>query len=256
MTRPKFQIDITGPHSPEQVAASDLAVVLAGLEKTLQVLVEAEGGEISSHSPTISLVGLSAGSERLVFSVAQPVMPLVARLSKAVFERDLSSTPEKAHEELSKVSLAVAAKGWSLQFKEDAQWGILPGRIDSEAGLEPPRGAQIQGSTTLLARCLRVGGVRPRAELRVRGHRDLLFADVTEEIARELGPKLYEEVVLDGKATWRIEPWEIVAFKVTSVSEFRKVDPHLAIGELSEAAAGRWDDVDAVEFVNRIRKEP
>jgi hypothetical protein len=107
------------------------------------------------------------------------------------------------------------------------------------------------GTTTLLARCLRVGGAtQPTAELRlIQG--SLLNIKVSEEMARELGRHLYDEIVLTGIATWRTDTWTIIDFKIKSISKFDRVAPAVAFRELAEAAGDALDHVDAWELVQQ-----
>jgi hypothetical protein len=83
----------------------------------------------------------------------------------------------------------------------------------------------------------------------------LLFVDVTEEVAKELGRRLYEEVSLEGTGVWQVQDWKLVEFRVTAISGFRRVDPELAFHELAASAKGRWDEVDAIEYVRQVRCE-
>jgi hypothetical protein len=142
-----------------------------------------------------------------------------------------------------------------MAFVRDSSASILAAEISPDRGVSPPPPPpEVTGDTTLLARCLRVGGVRPKAELRLQTG-ELLYPDVSEEIARELGKRLYEEVVVRATATWRTDNWQVVQLRIDSVSSFRRVDPVLAFKELTEAAKGRWDEVDAREYVESLRAD-
>jgi hypothetical protein len=113
----------------------------------------------------------------------------------------------------------------------------------------------LQGTTTIQALCLRVGGVQPKAELRLPNREKLLHAELTAEVARQLAQRLYEEVILEGRATWNVDPWEVEAFRVNRVTTYRKTDAVLAFKELSEAARGSWDEVDALSYVHGLRSD-
>lgn len=256
MTRPRFQVDITGPSGPDQVSASDLAGLLVRLEKSVIAYARSSGLHLSDQDPSVCLVAVGQGSDRLVFSTAPSIIPAIASISRAIMDDAYENIPFETHSELSELSKTIIAKGWELQFKEDTSYGIAPARIGPEREIrlptEPPR---VKGTTSLLARCLRVGGVRPRAELRLSKGQELLYVDVTEDVARQLGKRLYDQVVLEGKATWRADTWEVVGFTVTSVAEFQKVSPDLAMKQLSEAAKGKWDGIDPVEYVQKIRSD-
>ncbi len=256
MNKLRFQIDITGPSGPDEVSASDLAEFLISIEKSVIACASEFGLELPEEGPVISLVDIAPSSDRLVFSAPEPVVPAVASMTNAILSEDYDDLPRETHQELYEISERARQRGWGIEFKENKRYGILPAKITPTKGVHAPvKPSEITGTTTLIARCLRVGGVMPKAELRLHNRTELLYVDVTEEIAKALGKKLYEEVVLEGKATWRKDVWQVIDFQVASVSEFRRVDPHLAFKELSEVANGRWDGVDAIEYVRQIREE-
>lgn len=94
--------------------------------------------------------------------------------------------------------------------------------------------------------------MKPKAEIRLQTG-ELLYPDVAEVIAKDLGKYLYEEVVVKATATWRTDTWQVVDLKIEAISPFRRVDPVLAFKELADAAKGRWEEVDAREYVDRLR---
>ena len=91
------------------------------------------------------------------------------------------------------------------------------------------------------------------AELRL-PNRQLLYVQVVENVARELGKRLYDQVVLGGEAIWDAKDGELQEFKVKEVSSFRGVPIDIAFKELALASKGRWENVDAESFVKRMRE--
>jgi hypothetical protein len=138
-----------------------------------------------------------------------------------------------------------------MEFVPNDRAGIKPAAITPDRGVDAPAApVTISGTTTLLARCLRVGGAtQPKAELRLTQGGNLLHVKVSEIIARHLGHHLYEEILLAGTATWRTDTWNVVNFKVESVSEFNRVAPAVAFRELAEAAGDTLNDANAWELV-------
>jgi hypothetical protein len=256
MRRYKVEMAITGDEvSPEAVSLGELADVLSRLDRTLASYVTAKEIDLPPGAK-VSLVDIERGSEQLVLSVAQPYLPAFADISRAVSLEVYDELPEPTYAELQGLSAAVVKRGWGLEIKENAEHGIYAARLGGEGEALAPRApVHLEGTTTLHARCLRVGGVQPRAELRVASRPSLLHADLSEELARELATKLYEEVTLEGRATWDADTWEIEAFRVLRVTSYRRTDPVLAFKELAEAAEGRWDDADAVEYVRSLRAD-
>lgn len=246
-----FQLNITGPEGPTSVAIGDLAGVLAQLERTVAAYVRLEKVEIPEGSVAVSLLDIRQGSEGLVFSVPPPVMPAVALMSKNILHNSYGSSD--AHGEVYRLWQELQSRRWGLAFVPDARHDIVAAEIPQDRGVPaPPRPSEIKGDTTILARCLRVGGVKPKAEIRLQTG-ELLYPDVSEVVAKELGKFLYDEVVVKATATWRTDTWQVIDLQIDTVSPFRRVDPVLAFKELAEAAKGRWDEVDAREYVDRLR---
>ncbi|MFL6199294.1 MAG: hypothetical protein ACJ76J_08970 [Thermoanaerobaculia bacterium] len=253
MLRLTFQLNITGPEGPSSVALGDLAGVLARFERAVATYLKLEKVEIPEGSVAVSLLDIRQGSEGLVFSVPPPVMPVVALMSRNILHNSYASND--AHCEIYQLWEELHRHEWGLAFVHDSLHDIVPAEIPQGRGVPPPpKPSEVKGDTTILARCLRVGGVKPKAEIRLQTG-ELLYPDVAEAVAKDLGKYLYEEVVLKATATWRTDTWQVVDLQIDSISPFRRVDPVLAFKELADAAKGRWDEVDAKEYVDRLRSD-
>ena len=255
MDRQRVEIAITGPSvSPEEVSVSLLTTVLSRLEGAVLSYARAKFGDQLAEDLTLSLVDIRQGSECLVFSVPDPLVPAVAGISQALGLENYADLPGPTYAELYQLSEAVTDRGWGVEIREQPEHGIRWARLGTERPLPPPfKPALIQGTTTVHGRCLRVGGVQPRAEIRLSTNSRLLNVDLSEETAKELATRLYEEVVLEGHATWNAETWEVERFRVSRITDFRRTDPDLAFKELAEAAQGQWEGVDAAEYVRSLR---
>jgi hypothetical protein len=256
--RHRIQVAITGGGvSPETVALRDLADVLARIDRTIRSYLASNALEISDDE-MVSLVEIVEGSEGLVLAISESLIPVLGMLSKAVYDRDFSLLPRETYTELFQLSTSLAGRGWGLRFEESKALGIFPAVIDSSRPLAPPgRPISVEGTTTLYGRCLRVGGAgQPKAEVRLQNASKLLHIELSEVLAKELATKLYEEVALEGAATWDAESWEIQDFRVTRVTSFRRTDPAAVFRELAEAAKGRWDEVDASSYIHSLRSDP
>lgn len=257
MNRHKVHVAITGEQvSPERVSLKELVGILTRLDRAIMTYAQARGLDVPEDAST-SLVGITSGSENLELSVPDPLLPAVAGISQAIESRDFSDFPKKTYEELYELSEFVVRRGWGFTFHEAPDLKVHAARITPEEPLKPPPGPTFIGGTTVIhGRCLRVGGaIVPKAEVRVSSTSQLLNADLSEEAAKGLAKQLYEEVALEGTATWDADTWEIVDFRISRVTPFRKVEPEAAFKELAAAAAGRWDEVDPVAYVEGLRKE-
>lgn len=256
MARITFQVKIQGP-KPDEVSASYLADVLRRIETSIVELARANSLAFPESGPALSLIDVEEGSDLLTFSISEPVAPAIAVISNAVATHEYSALSREAHSELYGLSERLRGAGWGMEILANDRAGIKPAAITPDRGVDAPAAlATISGTTTLLARCLRVGGAtQPKAELRLTQGGHLLHVKVSEIIARHLGKHLYDEVLLAGLATWRTDTWEVTDFRVKSVSEFNRVTPSVAFRELAEQAGDILDDADAWQLVINGREE-
>jgi hypothetical protein len=255
MNRHEVQVAITGAQvSPEEVSLRELVAVLTRLDAAIQSYAVAKL-EVP-EGLAVSLVDIRSGSESLVLSVPDPLLPAVVTIAESFQRGDYSALPNATYKELYELSETVVGRGWSLEIREEPKVGIPYASLTPEAPLAPPAApVQLKGTSTIHGRCLRVGGsTKPRAEIRLDSG-ELLNVDLSETLAKELAPQLYEEVALEGTATWDPDTWKIEHFRVSDVLPYRKTDPALAFRELAEAAGGRWDGVDPLDYVRTLRDE-
>lgn len=253
MPRPTFEVQITGPGiSPETLDWDDLSDFVGSLKAAAHAVAEARGFE-GVDEPTFSLVGIGEGSARLRIAVPLLILAAAGTISHAVKSHDYTNLPLKSHEALRRISNKTKARGWTVEFKEDVVNKIAPATICAEHEVPPPAvDSLMRGTTTLYGRCLRVGGAeKPKAEIRV-GTGDLIHIDVSEKLARELARSLYEEVGLEGEATWGPD-WKLQSFDLVRVTNYQSTNPVDAFERLSAEAGSGWQDIDAEEFVRNVR---
>lgn len=254
MRRDTFDLRICGPSDPAAVSLSDLTAFLESFQETVLSYVQLRNLDVPETVPLISLIAIRSGSEELGFSVPSGVIPAVAHLSAAVETDRYEDLPAETHRKLYGLSKLVVDKNWTLEFQKSADHGIRPAQICSSHPVQPPqKPTEVHGTTSLLAQCLRVGGVEPKAEIRLASNGKLIYPRLSKDVARELGRRLYEDVVLEGRATWHTDTWEVIDFQVTSISSFRPSSPSQAFEKLAEVSQGRWDEVDALEYVRDLR---
>ncbi len=250
MTKRNFTIKMTGQAKPDTVSAGDLADFIEHVEKALVAYVKTEALELHSDV-AVSLVGVGEGSNELTFAAQAEVMPGVFAVAEAITHRDFSRLPFETHQNLYELVKLGRKRGWGLELSSA---GRTPAIIEPGEEIQPPANpVMVSGSTSLLARCLRVGGVEPKAEIRTLKDDRLLHVAISETLARELAKRLYDVVLLEGQATWSAETWEVKDFKVTGVQPYQKMPVSNAFGELREASSGRWEGIDAVARVAELR---
>jgi len=251
--RKTFRLDLLGEGVlPETTRASDLADLVAHFEKAILETAAAQGVELTDES-FVSLVGIEPGSNRLTWAVATMVLPAVTAVSGATASGNFDQLPRAAHQALHDISNRAADRHWLVKFVSDDPTAVPAAEISEDHPIPPPPPVpEVRGTTTLFGRCIRVGGVRPRAEISLeRG--GTLFIDVSESLARKLAQRLYDQVCLDGEASWDAETWSIQSFKATAMADYAPGSLVNAFRDLAADADGAFDGLDAQEYVQQCR---
>lgn len=258
MKHQRVEMAIVGPGAkPELVPVHVLTEILGSLERAVTAFAVSRSGCAPEDCPRLSLVAVQSGSELLSFAVPEPVLPYLAEISGSLARRDFESVPRAAYSELVNLSQAVERREWSFEIQARPELGIASASFGRGAPLPPPAPPpRITGTTAIHGKCLRVGGATsPKAEVRLTSNDQILYVDLSEELARELAPRLYEEVMLEGEATWEAETWKIESFRVSAIRAHEPGEPEVAFRELAEAAGDQWTGVDAAGFVRALRAE-
>jgi len=213
------------------------------------------GPEVAtSESTFVSLTGVFESSAGFEVSAPPPLVAPVREIAIAVERGETAKLPRSVVETLHELSAAIVKRRWTLQIEPRRDLNI-PAATISEAlpVAAPPKRRPLEGTTTLFARCVRVGGREPRAELLLLTSTRLLNIAVSQELARELARFLYDEVVLEGSASWDADTLAIESFVLHRVGSYRKAPLELAFQELKKIANGELDGLDALALVRELR---
>lgn len=242
---------------PQTVKASDLGALLINWEDAVTATFQGEtllGSEL--REAVVSLIDVAEGSNVLVFAIASAALTAVGMISEAVAGRRFADIPFKAQRAIYEISKQADRTGWAVEIVADEQLNIKQAIISSDNPVPPPIVPRAVGTTTLSGRLLRVGGAKPKAEIRLNvGDRQIVYIDVNEAQARQLASKLYEDVSIEGRATWNTNDWSIHDFKATRVTDYQAGGLVRAFEELAELSGGIWKDVDPVDYLNELRSE-
>ncbi len=82
----------------------------------------------------------------------------------------------------------------------------------------------------------------------------MLICNVSsQDVARKLGQKLYEEVTVEGVAQWLKTTWKVIRFSIDTVSQVKSKPLDQFIDELRRAGGDGWDAVDdPEEYLNGV----
>lgn len=250
-----FTIRLTGDGvRPHLIPASDLAQLLIAAEQAVMAIaardnpIEAEELVVGLSQVKDESIGFSFASNRRELALSS-----YRELVTLTENRAFRSLPARSLEGLKTLTkFARDRKGHTQFWNGRADAPLLD--LASDFAIEVPSPEYLRGETVLYGKIERVGGVRPRARLRV-SEKEIVYVDINEEQSRELGSKLYSYASLRGHATWDAQDGTIVYFRVEEVLHYQPDKISSAFEELREAAAGAYDNIDDLDlFAKQIRE--
>jgi len=247
--------------TPATMRASDLADFITNLEVAITEAAIEKGDldpELPSDEAEVSLVSIGEGSNRLGVALAPSVVPSTNRVLRSVASRETSSINQKCFNSLKKIHSQSVDRAWRITFQSQGDPALDFGEVViSEAIPFPEKKVRTtKGGTTIYGKLMRFGNARPTASV-VLDDKSRVSVEMSRQMVKDLESRhrLFDRVGFEGIATWSIPDWKIVDFEATRIVGFRSTGDHLTkmFDELGRLANGRWDDVDAVEYVNKIR---
>jgi hypothetical protein len=247
--------------TPETTPLGELAKLIEKLDVAIIETARDRNIELPEDEAVVSLVNIEKGSNRLIFTLAPFMWPILAELANSIEEGDFVALPTKAHNALYDISRQAKKQHWDVLFPEnqdhenqDQMYHIHKTEISTQRPITPPKPQFIKGTTTIFGMCMGVGGKTPKVDLSLSNRGRLLRCETTREIAVRLSRSLYKNVALYGQALWNPDTWELVKFKATEIAnQVHDGSPEKALEEVSKVVGDQWKDVDVVEFVNNVR---
>jgi len=269
--KPDFIVRLVAPGlRPWLVPTRALARVLEAVQRLIEQREDFEDDEEVAITPqtetpegrVIKLVSVKAGSAEYAFSapnrdVAWQQLRLTGESIEQPDTADWTSPTISSVKQLSEIARSI---GCEIEFR-------LPGEThtlgDVIAIIKPHTYAAIAdhafiyGHTSVFAKVERVGGATDmHCGLRLpnQSKKMVICRVVGEELVRNLGKHIYQNVVVSGNATWirhnrRLKRLEITSFEPPKTSSIRD-----AFREAYEAGAGAWDAIaDPTKFVSEMR---
>jgi hypothetical protein len=258
MDTSQFQLCVEGSGvTPATIDVADLVVLLSEFRKAvcLAAGISQEGNE--DGGPVVSLVSIEPGSSRLRLAASQVALAGAMLLTDAVRNETYSGVPLEARTSLARMSALVVKREWELTLGPESGYaeGVRSATISRDHPVPDPDADVMRGATTIYGRCMRVGGEKPVLRVKLAQTQETISVEVSEELAKELGQHLYEDVAIEGEAIWRVSDWKIEAFRARRVLSYQPAPAAHAFEELATASNGRWDEIDAGEYVRRLRSE-
>lgn len=241
---------------PDKVPARDLAELLIAAEEAVASLAKLRNPALNCEDVVLGLVKIEDASLGLLFNSPLPdvVGPAFREIALCVQNRQFGELPTKSRRCLRVIAEFGSRRQCRTQFwngDEEAPQQLAEMDVGFESVM--PEEIYVRGETVLYGKVERVGGVEPKVRVRLSEH-EAVSCHLSEELAKDLGKRLYSTVGLQGQATWDAKDLSIIYFRVDEVVSFQNVGASQGLSELRDAVAGAYDDVpDVVGFVREIR---
>lgn len=226
-------IHIDGPNvTPESVSLGDLVSLLSSVEAIVRELV----GEDAKHDLVLSLPLVERGSSvyKLWTNHPEETRFAIQEVEAALAANDVASLPVRVQKHLRELSHLAERYNGIVEMYPDPSNKKIVARIHPP-GSQQPTPLLLSGQTTIYGQLVRVGGSEPKARLELTTG-EVISCRVSRELAKLLGPRLYERIGLVGTATWDTTDWRIVSFVAHELLPYQDTPITLAFKALAEAA--------------------
>lgn len=242
---------------PENIKVKELADILLSVEESILPIIIKDNPNISIEDIIIGLVDIGNSSTKLKFKSSFPKIVLSAfiALSSAIANNDFESLPLRSIESLKNISDFTRKKSCIAEFwtHEDSEHPLA--QITPSTEIVIPKTRHLEGETILYGRVERVGGVHPKVMVRV-SDKEVIYCDIEEGLAKELGHMLYTWVGISGIATWNIEDYSIESFRIKEITEYRESSLLGGLNKLFFMIGKYWKgEIDVVKAVSELRGE-
>lgn len=240
---------------PETIRAKELADILANVEESLTAIILKENAGINAEELVIGLVNIEEGSAKLRFKSSMQAMALTAfaLLSTAIMQGDYSKMPLNTIKSVKAISDFTKKRNCIAEFRTRADSAEPLASITPQTEIIIPETVQIKGETTIYGKVIRVGGVSPKAMIKLTD-KQTVYCDIKEDLAKSIGHKLYSWVGLSGMATWNTEDYSLESFKIDKITEYEDIPITKSISELSSAVGKHLrDKIDVIKMISELR---
>lgn len=238
---------------PQVLRAKELADIIENFEASITAAVTALDPTIKREQVAVALIAVNDQSVGLSFAPNLPDLtyPAAFRIADAFATERFVGLPEAVLSPLRWLVRFVRQRGCIAEMKIARGTQTIAVSITPQTRIQTF--APVDGETILYGQVIRAGGVDPKVELKPPTGK-ALFCSTTEEIAVQLANRLYQQVSVQGCATWDQETLEIKEFRITKVLSYTKKPLTQAFKLLKESAQGAFDSIEDVnQYVTTVR---
>lgn len=254
---PDFEIRLVGPGvKPWRVPMRALTRTLNAVQRLMEPAGEdrpederEQKEEPATSDVPLHLIKIISGSARYGVSANDP-----ARTIKTLTETGLALKDPNAQEwdldllsPIESLSDVARSLGCSIEFKEYSRDGEIFATVDGNSYSTLAATAFVMGESSVYGYLERVGGATDqRCGLRLPNQPSrMIYCTVkTEDLVRQLGQHIYENVLVSGTVTWLRKAWRVKSVFVKDFEPSKTGSILETLDQIYEAGAKAWDDID------------
>ncbi len=251
---PIFEILFEGQDVyPEKIPVATLASALSAVQRLAEGEPALDDGEGHKNSAKIEddrslrLLAVKRGSAvfQLIGPAGQEAVDRIRAVGGFLTNPDAVGENDYVLGPIERLSTTARALRCRIILREPGRNGGVLAKIEADTYEVISKSLLIHGETSFVGKIQRVGGATEmKCGLRVGFQHRMMFCKVaSKEIARRMGERLYEDVVVHGTAAWVKTSWRIFSFLVKDVSQPKQGSLADAFDELRNAGGDKWDHI-------------
>ncbi len=249
-----FSIRLTGI-KPEDLDISELTDILMNYKRALLSKLVHKKSEINVDKILVSLIDIGENSvEAILVSNYPEVEECSKELVNSINSNKFDELPDESKKSLITIIDKAKVRGYKIELYPDATNKKVVAQLEYtlKDKLAGPQHI-LKGRTTIYGRVITVGGVEPRAQLRLLNGR-LFRVKLKEETAKALAVRLYQVVALKGIASWRSDNMEMVNFEVEEILPYQETDFSEVIKKIHSLDPDAWKGIKSTfDAIKEIR---
>jgi hypothetical protein len=258
---PAFMVRLDGPGiRPWEVPVRALARILQAIQRLVAEQDDDESGidegtrqipeeaALDDQRRSLRLLDIKSGSAVYKVAAGDPGLALevLRRTGKAIRKPDSGDWPGSALSSVEELSDVARSLGCTIELvqPDDARHSAVMATIRPTTYEEIEGIAFIKGGTSVFGKIERVGGATARhcgLRLPERPRKMLVCRVESDDLVRQLGQYMYQDVVVSGEATWLRRNWELKHLTIKYFDPPKTGSLLDALKNIHDAGGDAWD---------------
>lgn len=236
--------------NPDAVKPSEIANQIVNFEKALLHVIKNKNPEIDTDQVLFSFTNIGYNSLDIFFKpilAISIVLSSYAQITKSINNNDYSNLPSESIQSLNMIAKFAKKYNCEASFKLDNE---VKSTITKETVINKTTDEVFKGNTILYGILTDIGGEKPNLHLKINENQKIII-DISEQVARDLAPKLYQYIGLKGYAVWDAETYIMKEFKFNDIVPYQGGNTLNALKKIkNNISSGVWDKYNTDDEIN------